>query len=65
MKMKMRSTDPDIRGSLPALKRAGRNAEKLAKATGTPLYVMKNGKVVNLNPKVRPKIVRGARRDEA
>jgi hypothetical protein len=49
MKVKMRSKDPDIRGSLPALKRAGRSAEKLAKMTRTPLYVMKNGKVVNLN----------------
>jgi hypothetical protein len=42
------STDPDILGSLPALRRAALAARRLAKATGTPLYVMKNGRIVNL-----------------
>ncbi|MCE9590551.1 MAG: hypothetical protein K8S99_08510 [Planctomycetes bacterium] len=45
----MRSTDPDIRASLPALRRAAQAARKLAKATGTPVYVMKKGRVVDLN----------------
>jgi len=44
------SIDPDIRASLPALRRAARAAHKLAKATGTPVYVLQNGRVVNLNP---------------
>jgi hypothetical protein len=44
------STDPDILGSLPALRRAARAARKLAKETGTPLYVWEKGRVVNLNP---------------
>jgi len=30
-------------------------ARKLAKATGTPLYVMKAGRIVNLNPNARTK----------
>jgi hypothetical protein len=50
MKVKMTSRDPDIRGSLPALLRASRRAWKLAKDTGTPFYIWKNGRVVNLNP---------------
>lgn len=43
------STDPDILGSLPALKRAAKAAQRLAEATGTPLYVMKKGRIVDLN----------------
>ena len=35
MKVKMDSSDPDIRGSLPALRRAARAAGKLAVRTGT------------------------------
>ena len=53
MKAKVTSSDPDIRAALPALKRAARNAKKLALATGTPLYVLKKGRVVNLNPRSR------------
>jgi hypothetical protein len=47
----MASSDPDIRGSFAALKRAAKRAKQLAEATGTPLYVIKNGKIVNLNPR--------------
>lgn len=50
MKSEMKTRDPDIRGSLPAMKRAARRAHALGKATGTPVYVIKNGKVVNVNP---------------
>jgi hypothetical protein len=53
MKSKIRSRDPDIRGSLPALKRAGRAARKLARDTNTPFWVVKDGRVVNLNPRAR------------
>lgn len=44
------STDPDIRAALPAMRRAARAARKLAQATGTPMYVLKQGRVTNLNP---------------
>jgi hypothetical protein len=56
--MKMTSKDPDIRASLPALKRAAKSAFKLAKATGTPFFVMKKGKIVNLNPTGRKRAAR-------
>lgn len=42
--------NPDIRGSLAAMRRAAKAALELAKRTGTPCYVMENGKIVNLNP---------------
>ena len=46
----MNSKDPDILGSLPAMRRAAKAALRLAKQTGTPCYVMKRGGIVNLNP---------------
>jgi hypothetical protein len=48
-KVKFTSRDPDIRSSLPALLRAARHARALSKATGTPFYVMRKGKIVDLN----------------
>lgn len=53
MRDKVISSDPDIQASWPALLRAARRARRLAMATGTPLYILKDGKVVNLNPKGR------------
>ena len=50
----MSSTDPDILGSLPAMKRAAKAARRLAEATGTPLYVMKKGRIVDLNAPRKP-----------
>jgi hypothetical protein len=50
MKKTVESTDPDIEGSFPALRRAAKAAHKLAKETGTPLYIWEKGRVVNLNP---------------
>ena len=50
MKVKMDSSDPDIRGSLPALRRAARAAGKLAVRTGTPFNLIHDGRIVNLNP---------------
>ena len=49
-KPKMNTTDPDILGSFPALRRAARAARRLAEQTGTPFYVLKGGRIVNLNP---------------
>lgn len=50
MSTKMKVKDPVLRGSFAALKRAARRAKRLAVATGTPLYIMRDGKVVNVNP---------------
>jgi hypothetical protein len=50
MENPIQSSDPDLRGSWPALLRARERAWKFAKLTRTPFYVMRNGKVVNLNP---------------
>jgi hypothetical protein len=47
----IKSKDPDIRGSWPALLRASRRAFARAKATHTPFYVVRKGRIVNLNPK--------------
>ncbi len=49
MTPKMASKDPVIRRSLAARRRAARAARALAIKTGTPLYVWKDGRVVNLN----------------
>jgi len=50
VKKTVQSNDPDIVGSLPALRRAARAARKLARQTGTPFYVLKAGRVVDMNP---------------
>jgi hypothetical protein len=50
MKNKINISDPDLIGSFAALKRAARKARELSIATGTPFYIWKNGKVVDLNP---------------
>jgi hypothetical protein len=49
MKNPVISSDPDIRGSWPALLRAAKAARRLSIETGTPFYVFKDGKVVDLN----------------
>jgi len=51
-------SNPDFPDELPALKRAAKSAFKLAKATGTPFFVMKKGKIVNLNPTGRKRAPR-------
>ena len=50
MKKTMATSDPDIVGSFAALRRAARRARKLAIETNTPLYIWRDGRVVNLNP---------------
>jgi len=37
--------------TLRALRRAARRARELAEETGTPVYVMKNNRIVDLNPR--------------
>lgn len=39
--------DPGIRGSLPALQRAARHARELAERTGTPCWIMRDGRIVD------------------
>jgi hypothetical protein len=36
-----------------ALRRAARQAHRIAAAYGTPVYIEKNGKIIALKPKVR------------
>ncbi len=40
--------DPDIRNSLPALKRAAKRALREGLETGTPVWVIKDGRMVDL-----------------
>jgi hypothetical protein len=42
-------TDPDLARALPALKRAAAAAWRLSVETGTPFYVIENGRVVDRN----------------
>jgi hypothetical protein len=38
---------------LKALRRAAKQAHRIAAAYGTPVYIEKNGKIIALKPKVR------------
>jgi len=42
------SKDPDILAADVALRRAARRARELGRKTGTPVYVLKNGRIVDL-----------------
>jgi hypothetical protein len=64
MKRLFNTSDTDITGSLPALRRAAKAARELAVATGTPFFVIENGRIVNLNP-VRKKIVNRRKRSSS
>lgn len=48
MKTKTGPRDSDLQGVEKALKRSAANALKLARATNTPCYVMKDGKLIDL-----------------
>jgi hypothetical protein len=65
MKAKIGTRDPDIAGSLPALRRAAGRAKQIAQETHTPLLVMRNGKVVNVNPLARPAARRNGRKKKS
>jgi len=52
---KMNSRDPDIIASGKALRRAARRALQLGLRTGTPVYVIKKGKIVDLTKQLRRK----------
>jgi len=42
------SKDPDILASAKALRRAARRARQLGLKTGTPVYVLQRGKIIDL-----------------
>ena len=48
MKKKIGPKDSDLQGVGKALKRSAANALKLARATKTPCYVMKDGMLVDV-----------------
>ena len=48
------SDDPDIIGSFAALKRAAKRALREGLETGTPVWVIKDGKIVDLTRGKRP-----------
>ena len=48
MKKKSGPKDSDLQGVGKALKRSAANALKFARATKTPCYVMKDGKLIDL-----------------
>ena len=48
MARRVSSQSHEIQDTLRALRRAARNALELGMKTGTPVYVMKNGKIVDL-----------------
>jgi Fe2+ transport system protein FeoA len=45
------SKNPDIIASAKALRRAARRALEIGMRTGTPVYVMKNGRIMDLTQK--------------
>jgi hypothetical protein len=44
----VRSKDPDLQGAIVALRRASRRALELGLRTGTPVWVIKDGRIVDL-----------------
>jgi len=44
----LQSRDPDILAADAALRRAARQAQALGRRTGTPVYVLKDGRIVDL-----------------
>jgi len=53
MKKSMTSKDPDIIASEAALRRAAKRALQIGLETGTPVYVLINGKIVDLTKRHR------------
>jgi hypothetical protein len=58
VKKQTRSTDPDIIASEKALRRAARRALQIGLETGTPVWVIKRGKIVDLTKEYRGKTKR-------
>jgi hypothetical protein len=47
--------DPDLAGSLVAIRRAAQRARQLAASTNTELVVLRNGKCIHVKPNGEPK----------
>ena len=54
-KKAMASKDPDIIASESALRRAAKRALQIGIETGTPVYVLEDGKIVDLTKRYRRK----------
>jgi len=54
-KRRMNSKDPDIIGSYASLRRAAKRALQIGLETGTPVYVLEDGKIVDLTKRQRRK----------
>ena len=54
MSRRVSSISPEAKATLRALRRAARNALELGIRTGTPVYVMKDGKIVDLTKEQKP-----------
>jgi len=54
-KESMKSKDPDIIASYAALRRAAKRALQIGLETGTPVYVLIDGKIVDLTKQHRRK----------
>jgi hypothetical protein len=57
-KKAMGSKDPDIIASEKALRRAAKRALEIGLQTGTPVYVIKEGKIIDLTKESRQKTKR-------
>ena len=55
------SKDPDILGAAKALRRSARRALELGRRTGTPVYVFKDGEIIDLTAQDGPPQRRGTR----
>ena len=53
MSRRITSPSPEAKDTLRALRRAAKNALELGLKTGTPVYVVKNGKIVDLTKELR------------
>jgi hypothetical protein len=62
MTIKIQSTDPDIIGSLPAMRRAALRARQIAIEAGIPLVQWKDGKVVHVYPTAKKPVKKSAKR---
>ncbi len=60
----MKSKDPDIIGSYAALRRAAKRALQIGLETGTPMYVLIDGKIVDLTERYRHKAKRKRRQTQ-
>ncbi len=54
-KQSMNSKDPDLAGIDAALRRAAKRALQIGLETGTPVYVLEDGKIVDLTKRYRRK----------